>query len=212
MKIGTGSFGVAYKRPNDSYVYKLFVEDSAYAKFVEYSIKNPSEHFPKIYGYKTLSAFWKRPPSQIDERLYIAKVEHVIIASSLHRAFRDAADRIYEIFDGIEYTLTQNSTVDQIKDMINDNIAEYDIKGTTPKFVNKLIGFIDTIRKFSNATNIDFPQAVDLHPGNIGFRKNGEWVLVDPVYDSIEMAGNKYHHPTERDVNFDAVEVDDEIK
>jgi hypothetical protein len=199
-KLGAGSFGVAYKRPKDDYVYKLFVEDSAYAKFIEYSMKNPSAYFPRVDGYKSLSAFWKRAPRQLDERLYVAKVEFIMVGRSLQHEFQVIADHIYSIFSGIEYWLSKDSTTEEIESYIIDAIADYEIEGISPALVNKLVDFIDTIRNFSGATDIDFPAAVDIHPGNIGFRKNGEWVLVDPVFDGKEMSTNNYHHPTGRDI------------
>lgn len=48
---GSGTYGDVYSKDHLNYVYKSYISDSTYYKYISYCFNNPheSEHFPKVY-------------------------------------------------------------------------------------------------------------------------------------------------------------------
>jgi hypothetical protein len=192
-KLGKGALGVAFKRQGDPYVYKLFVKDSCYQQFIEYAMKNPSKNFPRIYGFKSLSAFWKRPEINIDERLYIAKVEYITLAEQSQYENTGISNFIEE---QLKYG-SDLSTLDRAfqVDVDNGNIridsgVNVDVLAANAKeFIFVVAAMINALPKFCS---------IDIHGENYGYRENGDMVILDPAVDWNDYDVRNTYHPTDR--------------
>lgn len=74
--IGTGRYGTVYWNPSWDYVVKMTTNDPYYMRFIDYVIKNPNKHYPKIKKKPiNLRAFYKRHRDNLNEKLFIVKIE-----------------------------------------------------------------------------------------------------------------------------------------
>jgi hypothetical protein len=173
-KLGEGSFGVAYKRPGDNYVYKLYVADAGYSQFIEYAQSHSSPHLPRIFGSKSLSAFWKRPPKNIDERLYVAKVEYITPAEEID------GDDGYNMVNLINSRIRHELDIDALDDH-------------TKEMAVAAMSFAQEIQSLVRETN-SHTHDLDLTTNNVGFRSNGDVVMIDPLFKT----GKSGEHPLKR--------------
>jgi hypothetical protein len=198
VKLGTGAFGVAYRRGNDPYVYKLFVQDTGYSKFLEYAQKHSSHNLPKIYGVQSLTAFWKRPEINIDERLYIAKVEYI---PGLNKGskFAKLFDELPE-YEGLDFVEGSTLPLDRIYEIIHSKASDIveDLALKMNKFeINDVSNAL-----FSAAGVLLYAGAgfeVDAHSGNFGLRADDSIVCIDPLVKRSMTEPNFRFHPTDRD-------------
>jgi hypothetical protein len=191
-KLGSGAFGVAYRHGNDPFVYKLFVKDSCYAGFVEYAKENPSIHYPKIYGFKSLTSFWKRPPAQVDERLYVAKVEYIEPFPYEYASSRGLSGFIRQFGSNGVYN----------RDIAIAHAKSTDYGGNGPEYVDRMIAFaIDCAKALRQLSSKCYP---DLHIGNLGIRRIGNediFVVIDPALSPND-SGSENHPLDRKYINF----------
>ena len=69
-----GHFGSAFIHPSKEYVYKVFENDDAYLRFLEYCQNANSIHLPRVYRVYQVHAIHERPVISKD-KLWIATVE-----------------------------------------------------------------------------------------------------------------------------------------
>jgi hypothetical protein len=183
-KIGSGAFGAAYRKPGADYVYKLFVRDSCYAKFIRHAMKNPSIHYPKVHGFKSLTSFWKRLESQANEKLYIVKIEYVEPG---------LGDYDYtSLASMVRYYGSNPIKKDTFQEHMKDE--KY---ANTPEKLKQTYSFFNTCyRTMLLLRGCDN----DLHPGNFGIRNartpEETFVLLDPAVNIKEI--NRADHPVNR--------------
>lgn len=86
--LGQGIFGVVFKRPQDSYVIKLFKNDPAYRQYLKYVLQHQDNpHVPKIRG--------KLVKPYRDANLYLVRIEELEpleIYSPQYDVFEQARD------------------------------------------------------------------------------------------------------------------------
>jgi hypothetical protein len=178
--LGSGAFGVAYRRGNDPFVYKMFLKDDAYSEFIQFAQENNSKFFPKIYWFKSLRAFWKRKAEDIDERLMIAKVEFVKPIyyfpeyRPLIRPIRLAVAKL------------TNATPRYYDSYISDLEAEFDALEVDSITANEIINFIVT---WANMTK-EFGHISDAHSLNYGISSNRQFKMIDPMAARDAVTGN----------------------
>jgi hypothetical protein len=193
---GTGSFGMVFRRGDDPFVYKIFLRDGCYGKFMEYAKKNPMVYFPKVHAFKSLSAFWKRLPEHVDERLYIAKVEYLVPVYDGAAGSTSGDWRIKALLSNIRTAKYEDMSFSEIKNLVKTDNAE----ASSPEKLQYIAEFIYTwltlVDNFSECTT-------DVHSGNIGRRPSGSYVLMDPVFNTDEIGSSASFHPGSRSQDID---------
>jgi hypothetical protein len=194
--IGEGSFGLVFRRGNDSFVYKIFLRDGCYGKFMEYAQKNPMIYFPKVHAFKSLRSFWKRLPEHIDERLYVAKVEYLEKVKAGPAGSVAGDWRVKALLSNIREAKYEHMSFSEIKELVTRDNAE----ASTPDKIQYISEFIYTWLtledNFSECTT-------DIHDGNIGRRAGGSYVLIDPVFNTAKIGSAAYFQPGSRDKEID---------
>jgi hypothetical protein len=178
-KIGKGMFGVAYKRPADNYVYKLYIEDYAYSYFIKYAQEHSSPFFPKIHGFKTLRAFWKRLEMDIDEKLMIAKVEYVTPMSQIVR-YHPFLKSVVK--PGVKQLLNATDQDQYDRALLHWLRLMYQ-QGIDGAFSEKVI---EMMEEWSALAKISHHHP-DAHTGNYGMNSEGDLKMIDPLSDPMGM-------------------------
>jgi hypothetical protein len=194
VKLGEGSFGVAYRRGNDPFVYKLYLEDDGYSQFVDYAKKHNSIHLPKVYWAKSLSAFWKRAPVDISEQLYIVKIEYItpLLLSNLDEEYIETA-RIHSMS-----LLHHNKNVSDIEIYNKLEYMVIDDGVMSKEMLYQCISFSREMQKLIDATTATHGD-LDLTSSNYGLRNNTDIVAMDPLFTASMWVPQK--HPLIRQDN-----------
>lgn len=166
--IGMGDFSSVFHREGDPFVFKVFWHDPPYERFLEYARTHKSPHFPKVYGFTKLNAFWKRREHEINDKVMIAKIEHI------PTFFPDDGMTMEILTHLLEHRGDASAPV----------FAEY-----PPKKVKMLASFLATWIECVDALG----GHMDFHEGNFGARADGTLVILDPmegIYDDSMIRKN----------------------
>lgn len=180
--IGFGSFGYVMESKDPNWVYKFFKDDTPYLTFVNYVLEHPSIHYPKIkQAPKMMRAFHKRWQDE-SNNYYVVLMERLKKDVSTGEA-----DFLNELM---------HFNLDHAPDMLpptykkynRDNITFEQLSETYP-WIKTFKVAIDNIKPLLTGKTI-----MDLHEGNIMIRKDGTYVIIDPL--AIEMnVGRVMHSP-----------------
>lgn len=175
-----GHFGSAFIHPSKEYVYKVFENDDAYLRFLEYCQNANSIHLPRVYRVYQVHAIHERPVISKD-KLWIATVEklHKLPNPLLNYFDENLKNIVYDfVFHQSKVARAEYFTydgVDYLKDKMDiswDNLwrifGQYDLKG-----------LVEDAGKIVKATKM----ALDTHGSNVMQRADGTLVLTDPVFD-----------------------------
>lgn len=170
--LGNGYYSMVYGSKKHSEVVCKVTEDShrdPWYKFAKIAQKNWQSNslFPEIlYIYEGFE----------ESTDAVAFFEHLDIAENMHypsevvyKPFRQAVETI--LFNKLP---NENNSIEYFNENIKriQHIFDY-----PPNFTPEI--FVDFCKKAKNIWKYSY--SVDLHEGNIGFRKNGEMVLFDPA-------------------------------
>lgn len=185
--IGGGRYGAVYTHPSWDYVVKVVDYDPEYMGFVDYVIKHPNKHYPKIVKRPVkLRAFWSRHPRDTNVVLDVIKIEKL----------QPVQDQ--NILKFIVENLENFSTALYRKLHKPDLYKQYDMEvnpyGQTllPTGERKAVSKEDIFREypwFESLCNayIGIMQSVegspDVHAKNFMQRADGTIVIIDPVWE-----------------------------
>lgn len=202
--LGQGGYGAAVEIKGA--VYKLWIQDSAYQAFVEYSLKNQGNPFlPKFSsGIKSMPAFFMRHPDAPDRVNYV-KMEKLSPMKDLRSVWFKVKDQPrYDSYEDEDEDFTQysislhhvleiipsmgRSVVPYVTDFAQrlggrNSGVRYDPKDFDPA----LVQFLETIHDLMELSrNFD----LDLHSGNFMMRGN-QLVILDPIASPMDSALNR---------------------
>lgn len=175
---GRGTFSVVMGSGNE--VIKFWISDSAYDAFINYVIANPSKYFPKLLSKpKNLSAFFRRPENFPD------KIKYVRMEKLSYKRSDVEAGIIQMIFDDLKFCRNQKE-LDFLISNTQKPTDKYPSKSKEilksmikdiPEFYREMYKMIkDLVREKGNR--------LDIHDFNMGYRPNGELVIIDPIYNT----------------------------
>ena len=154
--IGSGSHAQVFRRGNDPFVYRVTSNDGPYEAYAEYAMKTPNIHYPKIYGIKNLSNFFKRTIENRWSRFNVVKVEYVPYPMSVQ-----------------EFTEFDRAWRSLYMDQGHGLRSESDPQGKWLSLVKAYYEIFDAIQ-----TGV-----VDMHRANFGKRVDGSFVILDPAWE-----------------------------
>tara|TARA_R110002074_G_scaffold32309_4_gene90213 strand:+ start:181 stop:1188 length:1008 start_codon:yes stop_codon:yes gene_type:complete len=176
--IGRGSKGHVYSHPKWPYVIKLFEKDDEYLKFVRYSYMNPGPNFPKFYGKpQKIVPYYKRMEESATQ--YITRIEKLYPLTSEEfdefEKYENVVSR--HILYSKDPTILVNHWGDDAETYFKE--LENEVKEIPPDIYQLFISknMIDTV---SEKEQWGVP---DWHSKNVMKRKNGDLVLIDPVWE-----------------------------
>lgn len=193
-KLGSGATATAYAQ-GDEYVYKFWLMDTAYEKYVDYCLDNQDNpHVPVLYSdIKNLHSFFARTSDFPDKIRYI-KMERLtplkdntkwpgVTAKNSKNKFYTYVETIIDfILESIQTGDDINSISDFKKEMFNDPTVEIDVSDKAWKDMYEIFKIMLDLFH-----TMDYH--ADYHAGNIMMR--GDTVVItDPYCDdeSIELS------------------------
>lgn len=188
-QIGSGKYGTVYSHPKWPYVIKTFNKDDNYLKFVRFAYKNPYPPFPKFYGTpKKIVPFYTR--EERDKELYISRIEKL---EPLEEGEFDEIDRSRNKLTRYFFYKNNPENIHGIfEDQIRAEMVELEeyIKNIPREIYNVLVGaeMLEDVMKKE-----EWSGAPDWHKGNIMKRANGEYVLIDPVWEGYVFNAYRDH-------------------
>lgn len=181
--LGGGLFAKVYGHDTGD-VYKFWVKDDAYEKYIDYCLKHQDNPFlPKFKSkIKNLTTFFKRPSSFPDKIRYIKMealkpVEHTSnqMVPGTDTTYRALINMLLEIIDF-------NGTFDTVKQMIERMMRKHKVVADSYILLNKKIGFVEDLFDVLSDLTKHVGKINDLHEGNIMLRGD-QLVLTDPFAD-----------------------------
>jgi len=205
-KLGSGSYGTVLSHPKWPYVIKIFEKDDHYLRFVRHAYKNTFPAYPKFYGppQKIVPFYTRRPSSPT---LYISRIEKLEMLSDEEFAeinkIRWAVDKYY-LYKTKPEVLRAHNPNERDRALVMDELHKK-ILDIPRNIYNVLIGenlLLDHLKEW------DKGGAPDWHKGNIMKRSNGDYVLIDPIWEGYEFNAYRDHDEA---VRREAGYYDDEI-
>lgn len=182
--IGSGKYGEVLASDKWDYVIKVTKNDPHYLSFVNYAINHPNKHFPKFVKRPIkVRAFYARPRSQQNDKLYMVKMERL---QELPDQKAEFITRMLGQFIDIAYAVNYNDP-HEILDYTNPKAPTELMDGTVVKGISKrkLADMYPWMISLASAwddalSNISGHQ--DLHKNNFMQREDGTVVIIDPVW------------------------------
>lgn len=186
--IAGGSYGSVFTSEKWDYVIKLFTDDLEYLSFINFVVKHPDKHFPKIVKRPLkMHAFHKRGERESNYQ-WLVKIEKLqpIENKQLLKFI------VYELEHGAEVTVRNDKA--ELNDtrfphlLPDKQSAEYPDKQAAEYISYKQL--FETYPWFESLCKSyakillaeDIQGAPDIHGGNIMQRDDGTIVIIDPVW------------------------------
>jgi hypothetical protein len=205
--LGAGSFGVAFRKGNDPFVYKIFVKDTCYHDFMLFVQSQKDSHYPIVKGFKSLTAFWKRAPENIDERLYIAKVEYIrpSIYEKQNKINGLTDQMISTTMSSLQAGQNKKSILKYIMKSLKESKQNFnDPSMSSSELTSTAIKILSFVESWEALYNVIHEQCdMDIHDGNYGYRANGDLVVLDPAAHGGEYEERMLNHPLDRDGGYE---------
>ncbi len=183
--LGYGKFGQVFHKTGWKYVVKVFENDDAYLKYVNFCISHPNKHFPIFNKTPTSVHQFHIRPLDSNKMMQIVKVE--ILQKLTDLWYEDNLTDIYYFYRGITQSISLPKNYGD-----NTEIHYTDINRVFDDFqtrnIKSLIEAIDLIKQKLNFR-------LDLHSDNLMQRSDGTIVLSDPLYDESKTGGNINNRP-----------------
>lgn len=181
--IGSGKYGFVMYHPKWPYVIKILYNDDIYISFARFVYRNPHSAFPKLFG----------PPQKIvpnfkrfkyQAKMYVIRLEKLYPIS---KNLFDMIDKYQNHF--INYIIakkqgTENEEVEvrlprhlRTGKPVFDKVHQFAINEIDKN--PKLLPFFEGLLIILNS---ELKGSLDFHDGNIMMRKNGDIVLIDPLW------------------------------
>lgn len=205
-----GTFGVVLSHPSWKHVLKLFAKDDCYLHFVDYVLKHPNPHFPKVEKKPVqLTTFFKKSATTPD-KFYVVKMEKL-------EKLGKAELNLFDSMDSKIFVETYKEAVkhDDVKGWVTHITKELKID---PFLLKKNLGFI---KAYLEIEDMELPASckTDLHSENVMKRKDGTMVIIDP-YKDAHMNDSEYKvsefidsiiNPTARNIPTNSAELPKEV-
>ena len=186
--LGRGALGQTIQTRDPEVVLKVFETDSAYLSFINYIMRHPNKHYPKVIrAPKQMTAFYKRYDIQPNQYTILALEKLYELPENMAAFIRDVAnaDDLYDKPDFLpngELNGNNDSGYYDDDDEYGDNYTPSytfnDLKRDYP--------WIPSLWEAAHAAlhSKSVKGGRDLHAGNLMMRKDGTIVIIDPVVDS----------------------------
>lgn len=171
--LGMGTFGIVIGSPDPNWVYKIFDNDLAYLKYLQYTQQHPNKFFPKVKKIKQLHSFYNRTHLHND-MFYVAVIERLYpMQSGLLEFIIDL-----QIYAGEYDFYTFLTKEPDILPNGQDNTNEWSFEEINYKWP----WVLDFAKAWKIITQLNIPDSfVDGNSGNFMQRKDGTPVIIDPV-------------------------------
>lgn len=186
VKISNGKFGKVFSKPEWNFVYKIFDNDPYYLNFINYAMKHPNKHYPKVMKRPIeVHKFHKRFKEGGSDKWWVVKIE-----------------KLYEITDRnllkfIVHNLENGMQAYYMKHVKKDaDFMKYSNPysptlmpdGTYKRGISaiKLFEMFPWFETLSGAA-MEYNESEDggvndIHGGNFMQRKDGTIVMIDPQW------------------------------
>lgn len=170
--LGQGSYGYVMESRDPNWVYKFFKKDPAYLNYLKFIVTNPNPHYPRIKSApKMMRAFYTR--YKFESNQYHVVLVEKLMPTSMHR------DEELDFFEELAYYSLDHiprTYAPPQSDQSNEGDYSFNDMAQSLPWIKTMHSALHDIRSA-------IPDTLDLHPANIMQRKDGTYVLVDPVAD-----------------------------
>lgn len=168
----------------DGTVYKFWVKDDSYEKYIEYCLDNQQNpHIPILYSpIKTLHSFFTRPKHFPDTIRYV-KMEQLkpVKNGTRWKGIKDENGNTLSVEEVFEELENCNSE----KQFEKDFLKYYHFSTAAKKEVTDVFTIIQDLKKIKGVKKM----RLDLHMGNVMLRGNTV-VIVDPLVNNKTIGFN----------------------
>ena len=187
-----GKYGTVLISPKWPYVIKIFPDDPEYTRFARFAYKNPHPSFPKIYGPpQKIIPFFKRTKSWA--KLFVVRIEKLMPVQDKEMMTLIIQNYQWGIsfFNAAKHGL-ENREFDKT---IWPKLTQKRIYGDRQPQIVKVKEYqhiFDLFAKYPQIKNLyqaiyiinisGLEGSPDIHAGNVMQRKDGELVLIDPLW------------------------------
>jgi hypothetical protein len=190
--IGGGKYGQVFTHPGWDYVVKIMErEDPNYLEFVDFALKHPDKHYPKIIKKPfMMHAFHKRERSQKYQRLTVLKIEKLLPIEKNKLDFivqnLDQYASIVTRYKNNEYKHEKNQEAYTQKHphhtkVLPDGTSEQNL--SYKDIFDRYPWFEDLCWAFRRIMDNSEYGSADIHGGNFMERKDGTVVIIDPLWE-----------------------------
>lgn len=203
--VSSGKYGTALIHPKWNYVLKVFSADPCYLRFVRWVMKNPTSGFPTFYGkVRKIVPFYKRGVAE--KYLYVVKMERLFLIdlktaemivscvndTNYKHFWEDIAspDFIAE-FEKWKVLVAEITKSRQTNDFETTIKARREIRKAF--FHERTFMIFQHFEQYPSLKEVCYANylltlaglecAPDIHTGNFMKRANGEFVLIDPLWE-----------------------------
>jgi len=200
--VGSGQYGEVLSHPSWDYVIKIFSDDY-YLSFVHFAITHPNKHYPKMLRKPlNMHAFYRRGKSDL-KKFWVVKIEKLypitnkrllnFLVQHLERGACDVVNPSSNKYVNKWYKLEGPNGETYTGDVWPQVFTDY------PWF--------ESLCKAYAATWDTVDGSPDIHPKNLMQRKNGDIVIIDPVWEG-ETPYQAYDKWIKSEMDFDHDEPD----
>ncbi|RYD64581.1 MAG: hypothetical protein EOP83_09405 [Verrucomicrobiaceae bacterium] len=220
--VSSGQYGTVLSMPKWSYVFKFFVSDDPYLRFVRWAVKNPSPFVPRFYGSaRRITPFYMR--GENTPQVYVVKMEKLEpitdlwLRENLQNLFMNPSmgRRAIEMFrDNRAGWAEMKAEMAQKKARLAE-LKQLRLRGERgspdERFAlqdwiseNSEVAFFMTgFEQFPSLAGLltyywdvflraPMEDAHDIHANNIMHRPNGDLVLTDPLWEGGKSPEQEY--------------------
>lgn len=185
--IGGGRYGAVYTHPSWDYVVKVVDYDPEYMEFVDYVIKHPNKHYPKIVKRPVkLRAFWTRRPQDTNAVVHIVKIEKLQpiqdqnVLNFIVENLENFSTALYRKLHKPEVYKQYDTEVSRYKQFLlpdgsYKSVSKDEIFEQNPWFESLCKAYMDIVQNVQGSP--------DVHAKNFMQRTDGTIVIIDPVWE-----------------------------
>lgn len=185
--VGGGRYGAVYTHPSWDYVVKVVDYDPEYMGFVNYVMKHPNKHYPKIVKRLVkLRAFWSRRPQDTNVVLDIIKIEKLQpiqdqnVLNFIVENLENFATALYRKLHKPELYKQYDTEVNPYRQWLLPDgsrkaVSKDDIFEQYPWFESLCEAYMGIMQNVEGSP--------DVHAKNFMQRTDGTIVIIDPVWE-----------------------------
>lgn len=170
--LGRGMYGYVLESKDPNWAYKFFRPDQAYLSYLKFIENNPSPHYPRIkQAPKMMRAFHKRYSVEADY-YYVVLVERLLPIKGYDEDFDFFSELAYNDMNHVPRTYPPPESK-------QENEGDY-----TFAQMAESLPWIKSMHTALHNISRALPNfSLDLNSGNIMQRKDGTYVIIDPIAD-----------------------------
>ena len=183
-KWGAGALGVVFIPKDKNYVYKCWVQDGGYEKFLDIVEKNQSNpFFPKLLSKRRkLETFFKRPAG-FDEDINLIKMEKL---TPLNES--ESIEKLMELVKQVQYVEADELTLEWLKKQIEGQNEKH-VLGRLKRDIGKSIDDHAKGKSSHQAFNNRYKKAMERMRDFILNEKRMK-KYVEPAYEAMKLLSN----------------------